>query len=229
MQGDRVVAAGRIAASIGLRTLGSVVAPSAGRMSATALRADVRIVDADAATTERLCDHLDAVLGHGEALYTLSFEVTVRVADGDKMRALLKQNRLLGQTVTEARGLELALMLRLMRAVELARELGHRRSDLAFVLKSFAAGVAPALEVATSIDAMPAEDADAPLAWLRRRGLLADRVAGLADLATVTFDERMRIGGVVRLDVILDAAAAALDALEATTHRHGDQTGADLR
>jgi hypothetical protein len=192
-----------------------------GSMAEFARTADAAVVDVDAGRLALLRDHLETSLGFGEALLEVSFEVTARVADGATIRAILKQNRLLADVVAEARGLELALILRLMRAAEFAGLLARRRSDLAAVLDVFRSGVAPALRLASEIDPAREGDAERPLAWLRHRGLLGDDIAGLADLGSVRVTEHMRIGGAVDLGVILDAAAALLDALDAADLRPG--------
>jgi hypothetical protein len=162
-----------------------------------------------------LADHLDAALAAGEDLVGLGIEWRAAVAAS---AAELVEIRAAERAVVERiRALEVALLARIMKGRERARELARADSRVAGVARLFVAGTAVLRDAiaecgdATDLDF---ESGDGLLAYLRGRALLAAECAGPAPYARITVDEGFLVAQRLPLGTLLDLVASCLDTLE---------------
>ena len=162
-----------------------------------------------------LADHLDAALAAGEDLVGLGF---AWCAPTSASAAELAEIRAAERAVVERmRGLELALLARILRGRERARELARADARVAGVARLFVAGTAVLRDaVAECGDAtgLDFDSGDGVLAYLRSRALLAADAAHPAAYASIKVDEAFLVARRLPLGVLLDLAATFLDTLE---------------
>jgi hypothetical protein len=163
-----------------------------------------------------LGDHLDVALAMGEDLLTEK----VSLADPIRkltMPRLARQNREVKDFLTAVRTLELSLISRLMQARRRAEELKRGEIRLKPLIALFSAGTAPLADAAAELGDTIARDfetGDAPLAFLRSRGLIAPDAAGFEGLTQLAVTEDYLVAGRIRLGTVLDLVATFLDTLD---------------
>lgn len=162
-----------------------------------------------------LSDHLEAALAQGEEL--LAEELALGAADAAGLRAWLRQTRELAAFVASVRTLEYAMTARLLQARKRAEDLKRGDSRLKPLVALFVAGTAPLADAAAELGDSKVRDfdgADATLAFLRSRGLIAPDAAGLGLVARLGVDEDYPVAGRIRLGTLMDLAATFLDTLD---------------
>lgn len=163
-----------------------------------------------------IADHLDAVLAHGEDLMAMSSPVDE--APDSKGISHIQQRLTRQREFLEAiRATETRLVTRVLRAREHAEQV--RRSDTRF--KSITdllvggthvvADASAELADSTALDFNTGRDS---IAYLRGRGLIGEGVLSMPRCSDLKITETFRLCGVIELGVLLDLAAAYLDALE---------------
>jgi hypothetical protein len=163
-----------------------------------------------------LGDHLDVALAMGEDL------LTEKVALADPVRKLTmarlaRQDREFKEFLSTVQTLELSLTSRLMQARRRAEELRRGETKLKPLIALFMAGTAPLADAAAELGDKIASDfetGDAPLAFLRSRGLIARDAAGFEGLTQLAVTEDYLVAGRIRLGTLLDLVATFLDALD---------------
>ena len=163
-----------------------------------------------------LGDHLDAALAMGEDL------LTEKVTLADPVRKLTmarhsRQTREVKDFLSTVHTLELSLTSRLMQARRRAEELKRRETRLKPLITLYLAGTVPLADAAAELGDTIARDfetGDAPLAFLRGRGLIAPDAAGFEGLAQLAVTEDYLVAGRIRLGIVLDLVATFLDTLD---------------
>jgi hypothetical protein len=162
-----------------------------------------------------LSDHLNAALALGEDL--LGAELPLDAPERPGMRGWLRQTRELGAFVGSLRTLEYAMTARLLQARKRAEELRRGDSRLKPLIALLVAGTVPLVDAAAELgdsDARDFDGADAALAFLRSRGLVASDAAGLELLSRLSVGEDYLVASRIPLGTLLDLVAAFLDALD---------------
>jgi len=162
-----------------------------------------------------LRDHLDAALAMGEDL--LSEELALDAPDRPCLRGWIRQTRDLNGFLASVRTLEYAMTVRLLQARKRADDLKRGDSRRKPLIALFVAGTAPLADAASELgdtDARDFDSADATLAFLRSRGLLAPDAAGLQLLSRLGVGEDYLVAGRIRLGTLLDLVATFLDTLD---------------
>ncbi len=170
-----------------------------------------------------LSDHLDAALARGEEL--LAQELALDTPDAGGLRDWLRQTRDLNGFVSAIRTLEYAITARLLQARKRAEDLKRGDSRLKPLVALLIGGTAPLADAAAELgesEARAFDDADAALAFLRSRGLLAPDAAGLELVTRLGAEEDYLVAGRIRLGTLLDLAATFLDTLDRLYDLHGD-------
>jgi hypothetical protein len=170
-----------------------------------------------------LRDHLDAALALGEEL--LAAELTLDAPDRPGLRGWIRHTRGLAEFLAELRTLEYAMTARLLQARKRAQELRRDDSRLQPFFALFIAGTAQLVDAAAALgdaDACAFDGADAELAFLRSRGLLAADAAGLELVSRLAVHEDYQVAGTIPLGTLLDLVATFLDALHQLYDLNGD-------
>lgn len=163
-----------------------------------------------------LAEHLDAALAAGEDLAHVHFEwdgpPPRETADIEALRA--------GQRAAaeELRTYEMALIARVLQARDWAAKIGGDDDRLRAIARLFVSGsmsLMDAVEECGDSSALDFDTGGDVTAYLRGRGLIAPDAAALADTAVIAADDTFLVARRVPLGVLLDLAAAFLDALEA--------------
>lgn len=168
-----------------------------------------------------LKDHLDAALALGEDL--LSAELTLAASDRPGLRDWIRQTRGLDAFVASLRTTEYAMTARLLQARKRAADLRRSDSRLKPLIALFVAGTAPLVDAAAELgdaDARSFDGADAALAFLRSRALLAEDAAGLELVSHLAVGEDYRVAGRIALGSLLDLVATFLDSLDTLYELH---------
>jgi len=167
----------------------------------------------DPATIAIIADHLDAVLAAGEDLLRLRLDLA-ECARAD--RSGMPGERL-RTFVEEVRTLEALLVGHTLQARTRARELAAAEAAVKQLLDLFAGGMAVLEDAVAELGDTTAADfetGDDPLAYLRSRGLLAADAGSLLGLERIVVGERFLIVRRIALGLLMDLAAALLNALE---------------
>jgi hypothetical protein len=162
-----------------------------------------------------LRDHLGAALALGEDL--LAGELALAAPDGPGHRGWLRHIRGLEAFLGSLRTLEYALTARLLQARNRAAELRGDDARLRPLLALFVAGTAPLLDAAAKLgetEARAFDGADAELAFLRSRGLLAADAAGLELVSRLAVGDEYLVAGRIQLGPLLDLVATFLETLD---------------
>ena len=159
-----------------------------------------------------IADHLDAILAAGEDLRRLSVAIPP------------VKNGLTADTAAEIRAFvegiqafELTIILRTLEARKRIADLSGCDKMLSLILSLFAGGTAALVDSAIECgDTANIEFASAgdPLDYLRSRHLLSETTGSLIGCLSISASDDTLIAGRVPLGVILNHAAAALDALD---------------
>lgn len=159
-----------------------------------------------------LADHLDAVLAAGEDLRKLRLAIPPAKAGLTADTA-----RDVRQFVESVQALELTVIMRTLEAQKRVRDLRQAEKVLSLILGLFTGGTAALADGAAECgDPSAAEFGSAgdPLNYLRTRGLLEDTNGSLLGCVRLEVSEEMLIASRIPLGVIMDHAAAVMDALE---------------
>jgi hypothetical protein len=132
------------------------------------------------------------------------------------MRALLHQNQSLAAFEGDVRSLEAALLLRMQQAARACLELQSKAGGpVRSIARVWLGAQRHWLDMANSEATVPSGDLALTTAYLRHRAILPAAAAGLADVDVLSVTDQMRLLGQIELGRVLDAAAAALDAVDA--------------
>jgi len=170
-----------------------------------------------------LGDHLDAALAMGEDL--LTEKLVLDASERPCLRGWIRQTRDLNGFLASVRTLEYAMTARLLQARKRMDDLKRGDSRLKPLISLFVAGTVPLADAASELGDTDARDfdcADATLAFLRSRGLLASDAAGLQLVSRLGVAEDYRVAGRVPLGTLLDLVAKFLDALDLLYDLHSD-------
>lgn len=162
-----------------------------------------------------LRDHLDAVLSLGADL--LSEELRLDAPDRPDLRGWIRQTRELDGFVNSIRTLEYAITARILQARKRADEVKRGDASLKPLIALFGAGTVPLADAAAELgdtDARDFDGADATLAFLRSRGLVAADSAGLELMSCLRVGEDYLVAGRIALGQLLDLVATFLDTLD---------------
>ncbi len=161
-------------------------------------------------------DHLDAALAAGEDLQALALAPDLSGVEGP---------RRLSDFVARVARLEASLLAHVLQARRLAAAVQRLDGDVRRLEALFIANTAL---LVTLIDEFGdrahdyfATGAD-PLAFLRRRALLAEDAATVSSFDELRVTEEFRIGGVVELGPLLDLVGAFLDVLDRRFDLYGE-------
>lgn len=147
-------------------------------------------------------DHLNAVLRHGETLRALVRPQAIAAFAGPSVPAMIRRNRQIDTVVREAHALELTIVLRLTQARVTAKDAQRQVPHAAGLLRL----VALAADLVVSDGAAPAATSD----FLASRG-----IAQFSATDAEPLGEGYLIAAKTTLGDVMDAAAAALDMLDA--------------
>ena len=162
-----------------------------------------------------LADNLDAALAAGEDLLTSSIVWNAaQGSSGDDIAAAWEAQR---QATDQIRSLEMILVARILKSRERAEELGKRESRFTSFTTLYNSSTALLIEATSEFADATAHDfqtGDAPIAYLRTRGLIAPDAAAPLEGETLSIDDTFLIARRVQLGVLLDLVAMFLDTLE---------------
>lgn len=169
--------------------------------------------DPTASAVYMLADHLDAMLAAGEDLVALAAVLPQERSDGasDPWDAV-------GSMVRQARLFETALLARALQARARARDLGRLGGEAGALLKLFVGGTAVLVDAVVEIGDRAAAEFDTgldPLVYLRTRGLIPADTGSISTLGEIRITDAFQVCGRLELGLVLDMAAAMLNALEA--------------
>ena len=163
-----------------------------------------------------LADHLDAALAAGEDLLAIAASPGAgpAVAFGHEIAGVRAGQRRVVETI---RGLELALIARLLRARERALELAGTDARFKAIASLFVGGTAPLSDAVVECgDAseLDFDTGDDVLAYLRQRNLVAGDAEIIEDGAKIDVGDDFLVARRIELGPLLDLTASFLDALE---------------
>lgn len=175
-----------------------------------------------------LADHLDAALAAGEDMVKLAYK---REAGGElspeTIAAARGEQR---ELVERLRALELALVMRVMKARERAAELAGGDSRFSMISKLFIGGTAPladAIAECGDASALDFDTGDAFTTYLRSRGLIDARSCLVREDDPIGVTEDFLVAGRIALSTLLDLVAAFIDALELHFVLYAGESGDD--
>lgn len=157
-----------------------------------------------------VADHLDGILAAGEDILKQRVDLAAEPAGQMPGEALRR-------FVELVRSLEMILVAHALQARTRAKELVDADAPLKRLLALFAGGTAVLEDAVAELGDATLSDfdtADDPLAYLRSRGLLAADAGSLRCVERLAIGEDFLVVERISLGVLLDLAAAALDALE---------------
>lgn len=162
-----------------------------------------------------LADNLDAALAAGEDLLTCSLTWNANsAADGEDIAAVREVQR---EAIAQIRSLEMILVARVLKTRERSEELGRRDIRFKDLAKLYNAGTALLMEAPNEFGDATVHDfqtGDAPIAYLRTRGLIASDAAAPASGTELNIDDRFLIARRIELGPLLDLVSMFLDQLE---------------
>ena len=175
-----------------------------------------------------LADNLDAALAAGEDLLASSIVWNGATgASGDDIAAAREAER---TAIAQVRSTEMILVARVLKSRERTEELGRRDIRFRELAKLYNAGTAQLIEATSEFGDATVHDfetGDAPIAYLRTRGLIASDIAGPLEGTTLAVDDRFLIARRIQLGVLLDLVAMFLDTLEIHYDLFPDQPEVD--
>lgn len=157
-----------------------------------------------------VADHLDGILAAGEDILKQRVDLAAEPAGQMPGEALRR-------FVELVRSLEMILVAHALQARTRAKELVDADAPLKRLLALFAGGTAVLEDAVAELGDATLSDfdtADDPLAYLRSRGLLAADAGSLRCVERLVIGEDFLVVERISLGVLLDLAAAALDALD---------------
>ncbi len=157
-----------------------------------------------------VADHLDGILAAGEDILKQRVDLAAEPAGQMPGEALRR-------FVELVRSLEMILIAHALQARTRAKELVDADAPLKRLLALFAGGTAVLEDAVAELGDATLSDfdtADDPLAYLRSRGLLAADAGSLRCVERLVIGEDFLVVERISLGVLLDLAAAALDALD---------------
>ena len=147
----------------------------------------------------------------------LAKELALAAPDGPGLRDWLRHTRGLDAFLGSLRTLEYALTARLLQARSRADELRGDDARLRPFLALFVAGTAPLMDAAAELgetEARAFDGADAELAFLRSRGLLAPMPPALSLSRAWPSSDDYQVAGRIPLGTLLDLVATFLETLD---------------
>lgn len=162
-----------------------------------------------------LVEHLDAALGAGDQLMSLSLEMTEPTPQMGPRRLRTRVARFI-RFVSQVRGLEASLIAHVLQARRRVAELPRGRGHMRLLLDPFTSGTTVLLDAVAEYGD-PAgfafnTGADR-LAYLRARGLIASDSGALMPVTTFEIGESFLVAGRIELGPLLDLVEAFLHAL----------------
>lgn len=183
----------------------TVVRPGAGASAPVLAPASVYL----------LADNLDAALAAGEDLLTSSLIWNASTAgSGEDIAAAREIQR---EATSQIRSLEMILVARVLKSRERAEEVGRRDIRFKDFAKLYNAGTAQLIEAPNEFGDATIHDfqtGDAPISYLRTRGLIASDIAAPLDGTTLSIDDNFLIARRIQLGALLDLVAMFLDQLD---------------
>ncbi len=166
-----------------------------------------------------LADHLDAALAAGEDLLAQSLEAPAEIdranTDADTTDASADA---IAAFVANLKRHEASMIARVLQARRRARELPKLEQPVRGMINLLQASTAGALDLvdhfSDGAEGAQENSSGTIYGFLRSRGLLAAEAATLPRYEQVTVSETYRVGGVLEVGPLLNAIAAALDALD---------------
>ncbi len=162
-----------------------------------------------------LADNLDAALAAGEDLLnsTVIWNAITGASD-DEIAAGRESER---EAIAQIRTTEMILVARILKSRERSEDLGQRDIRFRELAKLYNAGTALLIEATAEFGDATVHDfqtGNAPLAYLRTRGLIASDCPGPLEGTIVNINDCFLIARRIRLGVLLDLVAMFLDTLE---------------
>ena len=164
-----------------------------------------------------LIDHLDNALSIGERLGEISFLPRAITADMTADQILEEHGRL-REFLDGLRALEMTLAARIDKARTWAREMRQRDGNLKLMASLFLTGTQALGDVMREMADPRLQDfngGDQALYFLKTRGLLAEHVTVLDEVARIGVGEAYMIAGRIQLGALLDLCATFIDTLDA--------------
>ncbi len=175
-----------------------------------------------------LADHLDAALAAGEDMVKLAYK---REAGGELSPETIATARCEQRDLVERlRALELALVMRILKARERAKELAGGDSRFSMISKLFIGGTAPLADAVAECgdaSALDFDTGDAFTTYLRSRGLIDARSCLVREDDPIGVTEDFLVAGRIMLSTLLDLVAAFIDALELHFVLYGGESSDD--
>jgi hypothetical protein len=162
-----------------------------------------------------LADNLDAALAAGEDLQT-SYVIWNAASDGEG-GDIVSARETQRAGLSQIRSLEMILVARVLKSRERTEELGKRDIRFRQIAQLYNAGTALLIEAAGEFGDPTVhnfETGNAPIAYLRTRGLIAADASAPYEGALLHIDDSFLIARRIRLGALLDLVAMFLDTLE---------------
>lgn len=162
-----------------------------------------------------LVEHLDAALGAGDQLMSLSLEVTEPTPAMGPRRLRTRVARFI-RFVSQVRNLEASLIAHILQARRRVAELPRGRGPLRLLLDPFTSGTTVLLDAVAEYGdpaGLAFNTGADRLAYLRARGLIAGDSGALMPVTMFEIGETFRVAGRIELGPLLDLVEAFLRAL----------------
>jgi hypothetical protein len=162
-----------------------------------------------------LAEHLDAALAAGEDLMGVRFATPAQPHSREEIEAARLGQRTAAERI---RTFELALVSRLLAAREWAAKVGSEEPQFSSMARLYVSGTATLLDAVQECSDISTADfaaGDTLFNYVKSRCLVVTSMLSLRETAPIAADERFLVAKRAPLGVLLDLAAAFLDALEA--------------
>lgn len=173
----------------------------------------------------QLADHLDAALAAAEDLAGAGRQWVPATASASY--ELAAQRAAERQVIEAVRTFETVLIGRVLKARKRAQVLARTAGDFAGITRLFVGGTAPLLDAVEELgDSMRAdfETGACPIAYLRRRGVIADDAADLPEDRTIALGEDgFLVAGRIALAPLREMIITFLDALDLHYNLYPDE------
>lgn len=161
-----------------------------------------------------LADHLDGALAAGEDLVARGYDWRALAEKPGEDADFAHAQRDVAESV---RGLEMMLIVRILKAREHARALALFDKRFAPVAGLFASGTALLLDAVEECGDARREDfetGDDVVSYVRSRGLIAPDASDVAHPSQLTIDDNFLVAKRLALGPLMDMSASFLDALD---------------
>jgi hypothetical protein len=163
-----------------------------------------------------LVDHLDKALLAGERLGEMTFSPRL-VTAGMTADEILAEHARLREFLDGLRALEMTLAARIDKARSWAREMRQRDGNLKLMASLFLTGTQALHDAMRDMGDPRLQDfngGDQALYFLKVRGLVAEHVNLLDEVASLGVGEAYMIAGRIQLGALLDLCATFIDTLD---------------